>query len=106
MAVVTIPVTNDPESWVAVKLDGVNYTLRLRWNVRSGAWFMDILDAEDNFLAAGRKLVVEWALNLLRDTDPNLPQGMLFCRDTTGQKADPTLESLGTTVLLLYSEAD
>ena len=105
MALVLIPITNDPESEVSVKLEGVVYTFRLRWNVRSGAWFLDLRDANDEVLFAGRKLVVDWVLSGWRDTDPRLPPGRLLAYDTSGQQTDPTLDDLGTRVVLEYWES-
>lgn len=105
MAIVLIPVTNDPESTVTTKLEGVVYKLHLRWNVRASAWYLDILDNDDNVLAASRKLVCEWPLTVLRDSDPTMPPGVLWCRDTQGQYTDPTLDDLGTRAVLYYEES-
>ena len=60
MATVQIPVTKDPNSEVTVNLSGVNYTLRFRWNTRSEAFYMDVLDEDGDILAAGRKVIVGW----------------------------------------------
>ena len=106
MALIAIPVTNDPWSEVTVSLDGSVYLLAFRWNTREGAWFMDISDANGDLLKPGIKLVCDWPLTSLRDTDPGLPPGMLSVFDQGGAQVDPTLDDLGTRVLLLYEEAN
>jgi len=106
MALLIIPVTNEPWSEVKAKLDGKVYVLTFRWNTRDGAWFMDLADADGAILKPGIKLVCDWPLTAFRDTDPGLPPGMLSMFDTSGGQIDPTLDDLGTRVLLLYEEAN
>lgn len=105
MATVSLPISNDPWSELQVKLDGVGYTIELRWNTRASAWFMELRDTDDNVLVTGRKITVDWPLINLRDNNPLLPPGQLYAYDTSGQSLDPTLDDLGTRVVLLYLEA-
>ena len=106
MALLVIPVTNDPWSEVTVSLDGAVYVLTFRWNTRDGSWFMDISDANGDLLKPGIKLVCDWPLTAFRDTDANLPPGMLSVYDMSGAQIPPTLDDLGTRCLLLYEEAN
>lgn len=98
-------------------LDGVDYVLRFLWNQREGSWFFSLLDADEDPIVEGLKVVVN--LPLLRlVTDERKPPGVLLAVDTTapevdraaGEKVlalDPGLEDLGERVLLLYfSEAE
>jgi hypothetical protein len=86
---------------VQVTLEDVTYTLELRWNVRSSAWYMNVLDAEGvTMLQAGIKLVADWMLASY--SVGAQPPGAFVARDTSGQGIDPTLEDLGTRVQLLY----
>lgn len=105
MATVTLPVTNDPDSEVVYTLDGITYTFRFRYNERGGAFYFDMLDADENVIICGRKIVVSWPLFGWREVDTRLPGGRLFACDTTDSDTDPTLEDFGTRVVLQYVEA-
>lgn len=98
-------------------LDGQDYVFRFLWNQREGTWFFSLLDADEDPIVEGLKVVVN--LPLLRlVTDERKPPGVLLAVDTTapevdrtaGEKVlalDPGLEELGERVLLLYfSEAE
>lgn len=106
MSTVILPVGNEPWSEQSFKLDGAVYTLTIRWNTRDGAFFMDLYDANGDLLKPAIKLVCDWPLTGLRDTDPRMPPGVLRVLDTTGAQIDPTLDDLGTRCLLLYEEAN
>ncbi len=85
-------------------LDGVTYTLQVRWNVRAGAWYLDVLDeAGENVLLAGVKLVVNWPLGAY--STGRQPPGVFTVVDTGGQGADPDLAGLGVRWTLLYFTA-
>lgn len=104
MATVIIPVSTHPHHELQVKLDGVVYTLELRWNRRDSGWYLTVKDEADAVLVASRRLVCDWPIVGLREQPPVLP-GQLWVYDTSGEQLDPTLEDLGTRVLLLYEEA-
>ena len=105
MATLILPVTSDSSSSLIVTLDGTNYLLDRAWNDRDEAWYMDISLDDGTLLAAGRKLVVDWPLTGIRDTDPRMPPGVIFCTDTSGKQIDPGLNDLGARVPLCYEEA-
>jgi hypothetical protein len=85
-------------------LDGVTYTLEFRWNVRMGAWFMNVLDAEGvNPTMLGVRLVVDYALGWQRPD--RAPPGVFIAIDTgaaEGEGQDPGFDDLGNRVQLWY----
>lgn len=99
---ISIPVRKDLTHFaLQVSLDGVTYTLRVRWNARASAWFMDILTEDaDDVIAAGLRIVVGYPLNLYRAD--RKPPGLLFAQDTSGRGVDPGLGELGERVQLFY----
>jgi hypothetical protein len=87
-----IPTSTDPlvSSYdQRVQLDGREFGLRLRFNSRSGFWFLTLSDVDGNVLVAGRKLV-RGAPLLTRSRDPRLPLGLLMVDGPT----DPGLTDL------------
>jgi hypothetical protein len=85
-------------------LDGVTYTLEFRWNVRLGAWFMNVLDAEGvNPCLLGVRVVVDYPL--AQHLVDRSPPGYLLALDTgaaEGEGQDPGFDDLGNRVQLWY----
>lgn len=103
---VTIPLRTDlPHYDLQVELDGATYGLEFLWNPRSEAWSMTISSADGTVLAAGLRVVVDWAIGK-RLKDATLPPGVFMAQDTSGERRDPGLEDLGRRVLLLYFSQD
>lgn len=105
---INIPIarTNDDTGFfdLQVVLDGVTYTLEFRWNVRLGAWFLAVLDAEGvvPFLV-GLRLVADWPLAL--GVVDRQPPGRLMIVDTgapLGQGQDPGFDDLGNRAQMVY----
>ena len=90
-----------PHFDMQTQLEGVTYTLKLRWNVRWQAWFMDILDEQGTTaLVSGLRLVVSWPLAAYRTE--RKPPGVFVIVDTSGAKQDPALIDLGTRCQVVY----
>jgi len=85
--------------------DGVTYTLEIRWNVRAGAWYMNVRNeaGDDPPLLAGLKLVADWPLAAY--TTQRQPPGAFVVVDSAGLGEDPALLSLGVRHQLLYFTA-
>lgn len=85
-------------------LDGVTYTLEFRWNVRLGAWFMHVLDADGvTPYQLGVRLVVDWPLG--KYISGRRPTGVFIALDTgspIGHGEDPGFDDLGSRVQLHY----
>jgi hypothetical protein len=86
------------------QLDGVTYTLEFRWNVRLGAWFMNVLDAEgESPCLVGVRLVADWPL--AQNIVDRSPPGYFLALDTgaaEGSGEDPGFDDLGSRVQLWY----
>ena len=105
MAILTLPLTNHPDAETVFTLEGVNYIFHTLYNERGGAWYLDVSLEDGTPLVASRKIVVKWPLMGVRETpDRSLP-GWLFAFDTSGQDLDPTLDDLGTRVVMQYLES-
>jgi hypothetical protein len=109
MAIFEIQVDSLAEHFdLQVVLDGVSLSLEFRWNARAEAWYLDILTAEGDLIAAGRKLVIDAPLMLRgwRDSDDRLPLGNLFVADTTSTGTRPGRYDLGDRVRLYYLDEE
>lgn len=84
-----------------VPLDGVTYTLQVRWNVRASSWYMDVLDEQGQVVfLAGLRLAANWPLAAYNTG--RSPPGSFVVMDTAGEGADPDIASLGIRHVLLY----
>lgn len=105
MATVILSVAvEEASSRQTVALDGVNYILDLRWSERANGWFLDLYDDAEDPIRQGIRLVADWPL-LRLIADERAPRGNLMAL-ASGGDADPTFETLGTEVSLVYVEPD
>jgi hypothetical protein len=103
--VTTIPISPDLEfQSFSVRLDGVDFTLEVRWNARAAAWMLTVGDAVGRVLLAGRRVVVGFPL-LGRFADARLPPGELLAIDTADSDVEAQLGELGRRVELVYVTA-
>ena len=93
-----------PDQSLSVSLGGKRVLLRLLWNEDSGAWFMDVSDADGDMIKAGARVVSNWPL-LLRVSDERLPSGNIMALRMVGS-GPPDITELGETVRLVYVESD
>lgn len=102
---VEIPLRSDlPAFSLQASLEDVTYTLRLRWNTRTEAWFVDILDAQgETQYLTGVRLVVNFPLAAYNTG--RQPPGSFVAVDTSGTQTDPGVDDLGDRVRLLYFTA-
>lgn len=105
MTIHRIPLeAGNPQYVQQVQFDGVTYGIRMHWNEREGAWYLDLLDAADDVIIAGRKLVADWPL-LHRCVDARKPPGQIYCIDKSGRGEDPGFDDIDDRVVLLYYDA-
>lgn len=87
-----------------IQLDGVLYTLQVKWNVRYSTWFLTVLDGNaDTVLVGGKAIRANFPLAPY--TTARQPPGAQVPVDTSQQGLDPVLTDLGTRVHLLYFTA-
>lgn len=106
MSTLQLPITNDTWSEVNIKLEGTVYTFETRWNTRASAWFMTVADSDGVVISGAKKIVCSWPLFGWRETDTRMFPGLLYAYDTSGQGLDPTIDDLGSRVIVLYDEAE
>lgn len=87
-----IPFKPFPSFFEEVTLADVPYILYFNWNSRDEAWYMDILDREENDLIVGIKLTNQSEL-ISRYVDENLPKGKLYVVDNRQKFESVTYES-------------
>lgn len=95
----------DPHFEQQVQLDGLTYNLLIHWNEREEAFYMELLDDDNEPIVSGRKMVADWPM-LHRSVDARLPAGELLVVDITGNGVDPGLYDLDKRVVLMYFDAD
>ena len=95
-----ISVPSDNYNSQRVKLDGVYYTLTIRWNARGGYYAISI----DNVLYG---IPIIMGLSIFYGYDlVGLPKGTLFTYRNSGSLDDIQEGELGSTVRLLYAGVD
>lgn len=101
-----IPFFNDVSNFrEEVILDGFSYLFDFVWNEISEQWSMSILLPGEVPMVSGIFLVLGY--NLLEiHQHLNIPQGDLFCIDTTGDEVEITRLNMGDTVKLVYTPVD
>lgn len=104
MAIFRIPLpTGVPHFVLQTQLDGETFELRIHWNEREEAWYLEIADVDGVTIVASRKLVADWSL-MHRVADARKPLGELLVVDLTGEGVDPGLNDLGERVELNYAD--
>jgi hypothetical protein len=103
-----IPVFSEKSSrWeVKVDLSKKRYTFYVSYNTRCDAWFLSILDAENNLLLAGLRLVPGvFLLGKYRASVPELPPGELWLVDVQSKlsTAEVTRNNLHSRFALTYT---
>lgn len=105
MAQQEIPLTNSRDFSFTVELDGEEFLLRLRYNVRQAAYYIDISDSDGAPIVTGRKLT--------RNTAPlngvvlqTRPLGALVFLDAGDSPSEARPDSLGETHQLIYIDRE
>lgn len=86
---------------VGTSLDGVQYTLDVRWNGRDEAWYMDVLAEDGTPIRRGIKLVLG-ALLGGRTIDPGFPDGVMIAADLARLGRDAAVDDLGDRVAVYF----
>ena len=105
MPFLTTPETVVPFMTQRVALDGVDYFVRIEWNMRSG-WYLGLSDAKGVVIFHPKKLVAD--RDIMRSvTDARRPPGKLALIDLSGRGLEVAYEGLGSTHKIAYfSEAE
>jgi hypothetical protein len=104
VSVFSLPVEPDvPHQTFQVDLDGVAFGFDFRWNTRAGAWFVQLLTANDDLLATD-KMVLGFQL-FVRTQDERMPKGRLMALDTSTVELEAGIADLGRRVQVYYFDA-
>jgi len=90
-----------PAYYYTVALDGINYTISLKFNDRMNKWMITLGDSEGNDIVSNVPVVVNWPL-FDRFRFDGIPPGTVYAYDTSGQNLDPERDELGDRVRLFY----
>jgi hypothetical protein len=105
MATLELPLRPDLDDYqFETELEGETYQFRVAWNPRAGAYFLSLLDGDENELKPGVRVVLGVPL-YIRDTDARFPPGQLIAIDTSHTDVEPAFGEFGRRVKLLYVEA-
>jgi hypothetical protein len=85
---------------VSTTLDGVDFALDVRWNSREESWYLDINTSDGIAIKQGIKIVLGAKLGVT--SHPLRPTGTFLAVDLSGAGLKPTLDDLGTRVIVLY----
>ena len=85
-------------------LESVDYIFDVRWNDRDSAWYFDLLDADENMIRAGCKIILG-ASPGRRSAHADFPSGAFVVEDTSGEGVEATYEDLGVRVVMRYYTA-
>lgn len=94
-----VPTFNDGTVTYTVKLDTINYFIRLYFNEFASMWFLDLLDNNSSPIALGLALVPN--VNILRYSR-ELTQTIGQLRISTTNTGNDTTTSLGDDAILFY----
>jgi hypothetical protein len=100
-----IPITpSDPWQQITIPLDDTDgsstpYIFELRWNLREGAWYLNIFEANGSAIIHGVKVVLGMYLGR-RSRHDLFRKGALVAVDTSRQGKEAGLDDFGTRVVL------
>ena len=106
MATVEVPTTSIHERYKQqVELESENFIMRIRYNKRAQAWFVDLFDTDNNAIVFGRRAVIDWPI-YQQFRHLATPNGFTKFVDTTNTKVEAGRNELGTRVVMLYTDRD
>jgi hypothetical protein len=104
MAMLELSIPRAASSRQRIQLEGRDYYLTLRRNIRLDRWFFGLYDAQGAPIVEGRKLM--FGRDLLRGVgSPAKPPGGLYVADFEARGRDPDGSNFGAGVGLVYVES-
>ena len=100
-----IPLVNDTAYNFDIALGNRSFNFFVDWNSLFEFWTIRILDANQDLVIQGLKLILNEEI-ILRYVDPRLPDGALAVVDTTTSKKRLGFESFVTTSSLIFIPRD
>jgi hypothetical protein len=104
MSILEIPLSNNETNYlIDVVLSGIEYKLRLLYNVRASFWSISIYEIDDTPIVEGVRLVINYPIfeNIV---NKKLPKGRLYLIDVSDTKIEALQDDLGTRCVLVYDD--
>lgn len=106
MSILQIPVNSTQAAFEqTITLEGINYLMRIYWNTRDEAWYLDLFLTDDTPVICGLKLVVNYDFTGFY-VQENVPPGMFMLYDDTNSEVPCGREDLGNRCILIYITSD
>lgn len=106
MSIVSIPVFIENASFTqTIVLDGINYKMRIYWNVRDEHWYFSLYLPDDTPVLTGIKMPVNYTL-ISSFFGENVPPGDFILFDESGNNEPCGRDELGDRCILLYISGD
>lgn len=102
---VKINISERPSQIFTVNLDQVAYRMKVRWNDRVTAWYIDLYDISGQAIFLSHRLLYNRVILSKYRANALCPQGELILYDTTTSLDRPSFETLSTTDQLYYLTA-
>ena len=106
MALLEIPIVRQENSgwfYLFVPLDGIEYQLEFKYNLRGGFWTASISLTDNTEIVTNTRVNLNMSL-FGRYVDDRLPKGQFLVTSTTGKNEDITLDNFGQTIILIYDD--
>ncbi len=87
-------------------IEGTEFIFDVRWNGRDEAWYMDLLDVDEDPIRTGIKIVLGSLLGR-RSVDARYPDGAFVASDLAQSGVDAGFNDLGVRVVVFfYTQAE
>lgn len=102
-----IPLRTDVPAYTQeIVIAGTVYVIGIRYNARMTRWIMDIMDSSGAAIVMGIPLLVTVPMAYrFVGRVANFPPVQFMVIDETGQERNPTRDTLGSDIKLLFAEA-
>ncbi len=82
-------------------ISDVEYIFDVRWNARDEAWYVDLLDIDEDPIRLGMKIVLGTLIGR-RTTDPRYPPGAFVASDLANSGVDAGFDDFGVRVVVFF----
>jgi hypothetical protein len=104
MLLLPTPTNGHPHTLMRVPLSGATYTVRWLWNERDAAWTFSMWDPDGVAVVMGVRVLLAVDLLAAAPRSDRRPPHRIVVVDPSGAGTEPTLNSLGARVKIVYTE--
>jgi hypothetical protein len=95
--------SSEPFYQVEHTLSGINYKIKIQWNVQNEFWTISLYTSDDIPIIEGQRIVINYSL-FSTCSNPLLPPGLFYAIDESETNEEPGEEDLGNRIKVLYLE--